>query len=169
MEAISQCCAMSVSTKVTTVVCTLLLLTAVVALVYGVIKTSSSVGLKAIEGGIAALLLILFGLTVAHMPRQVAVGNEGIKVQLLCRDIQIPASEIDSVQLYPKGMPAYRICGTGSFYGFLGLFGSDVCGKFYSLTTKGHNVVLIYRTNKRPVAVSVEHPEIFEQYMTKHN
>lgn len=100
--------------------------------------------------------------TVAHTPRQVAVNQEEIKVKLLCRTIHIPVQEVDSVVHYPCGIPSVRLCGAGQFFGNLGLFNSEVCGTYYSFATRNGDVCLIYRKGKKPIAVSVDKPEIFE-------
>ncbi len=49
----------------------------------------------------------------------------------------------------------------GHFFGNVGLFYSEVCGRYYSLVTNEQDIVLIYRHIKNPIAVSVADPTIF--------
>lgn len=167
METISKCCAMTTSTKVITIVVSVIIIVAIISLVRGATMSHYSTGIKIMQGVTAGLLTVLMIATVAHTPRQVAVNQEEIKVKLLCRTIHIPVQEVDSVVHYPCGIPSVRLCGAGQFFGHLGLFNSEVCGTYYSFATRNGDVCLIYRKGKKPIAVSVDKPEIFAPFMIK--
>ncbi len=161
METISKCCAMSTSTKVITIVFSVIIIVAIISLVRGATVSHYSTGIKILQGVIAGLLAILMIVTVVHTPRKVTVNQNEIKIQLLCRAIHVPMQEVDSVAQYPCGIPSVRLCGAGQFFGNLGLFNSEVCGTYYSLVSRSKNVCIIYRKGKKPIAVSVDKPEIF--------
>ena len=165
METISNCCALTTSTKVITIVFSVIIIVAAVSLIRGACASHYSVGIKVLQGCAAALLIGLMLATVIHTPRKVAVNQDEIRVQLLCRNIHIPVQEVDSVRHYPCGIPCFRVCGSGHFFGNLGIFNSEVCGTYYSFTSTSDNICLIYRKHKRPIAVSVVNPGIFSPFM----
>jgi len=156
---------MSTSTKVITIVVSVIIIVAIISLVRGATVSHYSTGIKIVQGVVAGLLAILMIVTVVHTPRQVTVNQEEIKIQLLCRTIHVPMQEVDSVAQYPCGIPSVRLCGAGQFFGNLGLFNSEICGTYYSLVSQNRNVCLIYRKGKKPIAISVEEPEIFAPFM----
>lgn len=162
METISKCCAMTTSTKVITIVVSVIIIVAIISLVRGASVSHYSTGIKILQGITAAILAVVMVATVAHTPKKVVVNQEEIQVKLLCRTIHIPMQEVDSVKHYPCGIPSVRLCGAGSFFGHLGVFNSEVCGTYYSFVSNNGNVCLIYRKGKKPIAVSVDKPEIFD-------
>ena len=167
METISKCCAMSTSTKVITIVFSVIIIVAIISLVRGATVSHYSTGIKILQGVVAGLLVVLMIVTVVHTPRQVTVNQKEIKIQMLCRTIHVPVQDVDSVTQYPCGIPGIRLCGAGQFFGNLGLFNSEICGTYYSLVSQNRNVCLIYRKGKKPIAVSVEKPEIFTPFAIK--
>lgn len=161
METFSKCSAMTTLTMAITIIFSVIFIVIIISLVRSVAVGHYSMGIKIVQGTTAALLSVLLLATAAHTPRKVSVSEDEIKVHLLCRNIHIPAQEVDSVGYYPYGIPSFRVCGSGNFWGNLGIFNSELCGTYYSFCTASSNVCLIYRRNKRPIAVSVANPDIF--------
>ena len=107
------------------------------------------------------ILSILWLLAALQTPRSVKVSTEQVHIKLLFNSIRIHRDEISKIEHYPSGMASMRIVGMGHFFGNVGLFYSEVCGRYYSLVTNEQDIVLIYRHTKKPIAVSVADPTIF--------
>ena len=95
------------------------------------------------------------------IPRKLTVTTEAINIHLLAWKINIPADEIEKIEHYPHGIQSSRIAGAGGFFGNLGLFTCQECGKHLSLITDPMDVCIITRKSKMPIAVSIADNSIF--------
>ena len=95
------------------------------------------------------------------IPRKLTVTKEEINIHLLAWKINIPADEIVKIEHYPHGIQSSRIAGAGGFFGNLGLFTCDECGKHLSLITDPKDVFIITRKSKMPIVVSVADNSVF--------
>ena len=95
------------------------------------------------------------------IPRKLTVTTEEINIHLLAWKINITADEIEKIEHYPHGIQSSRIAGAGGFFGNLGLFTCDECGKHLSLITDPKDVFIITRKSKIPIVVSVEDNSVF--------
>ena len=89
------------------------------------------------------------------IPRKLTVTKEEINIHLLAWKINIPADEIEKIEHSPHGIQSSRIAGAGGFFGNLGLFTCQECGKHLSLITDPKDVCIITRKSKMPIAVSL--------------
>ena len=112
---------------------------------------------------LSAIILLCLAIVIAILqtPRYVSVSSEKVQIHLLCTSVRIPKEEIERIEHLPSGLAAVRIVGMGNFFGNVGLFHSDYCGRYYSFVTNPQDICLIYRRNKKPVAVSVADATIF--------
>ena len=107
------------------------------------------------------LLFALIVLVVALLscmvliPRKLTATIDEINIHLLAWKITIPADEIEKIEHYPHGIQSSRIAGAGGFFGNLGLFTCQECGKHLSLITDPKDVCIITRKDKMPIAVSI--------------
>ena len=95
------------------------------------------------------------------IPRKLTVTTEEINIHLLAWKINIPADEIEKIEHYPHGIQSSRIAGAGGFFGNLGLFTCQECGKHLSLITDPKEVCIITRKSKMPIVVSIENYSVF--------
>ena len=95
------------------------------------------------------------------IPRKLTVTTEEINIHLLAWKINIPADEIEKIEHYSHGIQSTRIAGAGGFFGNLGLFTCDECGKHLSLITDPKDVFIITRKSKMPIAVSITNNSVF--------
>ena len=104
-----------------------------------------------------ALILLVVALLscMVLIPRKLTVTTEEINIHLLAWKINIPADEIVKIEHYPHGIQSSRIAGAGGFFGNLGLFTCQECGKHLSLITDPKDVCIITRKDKMPIAVSI--------------
>ena len=113
------------------------------------------------------LLFVLILLVVALLscmvliPRKLTVTTDEINIHLLAWKINIPADEIVKIEHYPHGIQSSRIAGAGGFFGNLGLFTCQECGKHLSLITDPKDVCIITRKEKMPIVVSVTDHSVF--------
>ena len=110
-----------------------------------------------------ALILLVVALLscMVLIPRKLIVTQEEINIHLLAWRINIPADEIVKIEHYPHGIQSSRIVGAGGFFGNLGLFTCQECGKHLSLITDPKDVCIISRKNKMPIVVSVADNSVF--------
>ena len=108
------------------------------------------------------LLVVIIGATIAMIPRKVTVTNQEINIHLLAWKINISADEIEKIEHYSHGIQSSRIAGAGGFFGNLGLFTCQECGKHLSLITDPMDVCIITRKSKMPIVVSVADHSIFD-------
>ena len=99
--------------------------------------------------------------TLVFIPRKLTVTKDEINIHLLAWKINIPADEIEKIEHYPHGIQSSRIAGAGGFFGNLGLFTSNECGKHLSLITDPMDVCIITRKSKMPIAVSIADNSVF--------
>ena len=95
------------------------------------------------------------------IPRKLTVTPEAINIHLLAWRINIPADEIVKIEHYPHGIQSTRIAGAGGFFGNLGLFTCQECGKHLSLITDPKDVCIITRKSKMPIVVSIADDSVF--------
>lgn len=112
-----------------------------------------------------AVVLLCMAITIAILlaPRSIDVAHNKVSIRLLCSSIQIPQKEIERIEHLPSGLAAIRIVGMGNFFGNVGLFYSEYCGRYYSFVTNPQDVCLIFRRDKKPIAVSVANASIFNE------
>ncbi len=99
---------------------------------------------------ITVLCILLTG-AVLQTPRYVEVNKEQVRIHLLCTSVKIDRDEIERIEHLPSGLAAVRIVGMGSFFGNVGLFHSDYCGRYYSFVTNPQDICLVYRRSKKPL------------------
>lgn len=95
------------------------------------------------------------------IPRKLTVTTDEINIHLLAWKINIPADEIEKIEHYSHGIQSSRIAGAGGFFGNLGLFTCDECGKHLSLITDPKDVFIITRESKMPIVVSIADNNVF--------
>lgn len=95
------------------------------------------------------------------IPRKLTVTQEAINIHLLAWKINVPADEIVMIEHYPHGIQSSRIAGAGGFFGNLGLFTCQECGKHLSLITDPMDVCIITRKSKMPIVVSIADNSVF--------
>ena len=110
-----------------------------------------------------ALILLVVALLscMVLIPRKLTVTTDEINIHLLAWKINIPADEIVKIEHYPHGIQSSRIAGAGGFFGNLGLFTCDECGKHLSLITDPKDVFIISRKSKMPIVVSIADNNVF--------
>lgn len=153
-------CPWQTSVIVITVMVTLLIIFVAGYLVYRTMHTDN-LTIKIIYIALTCLLLLTLLASVCMSPRKVEVCEKGVRVRLMVGRVDVASDDIVSITHYSCGIDAQRIVGCGKFFGNLGLFSSEVCGRYFSLVTNPGDVCVITRKTKMPVVVSVEDAKVF--------
>lgn len=158
-------CPWSPRIKRTTAFALIVVIAAIAYSIYEYAHTSETAAQYTALAAIVILSVLLIG-AVLQMPRYVSVSSKKVRIHLLCTSVDISKEEIERIEHLPSGLAAVRIVGMGNFFGNVGLFHSDYCGRYYSFVTNPQDICLIYRRNKKPVAVSVADTTIFSPIKT---
>ena len=160
MSNTSSHCPWSPRIKRTTAIGLTVIIAAVAYSLYICLHTTDTATQYTALAAIVVLCVLLSGAAL-QTPRYVSVSSEKVRIHLLCTSVDIPKEEIERIEHLPSGLAAVRIVGMGNFFGNVGLFHSDYCGRYYSFVTNPQDICLIFRRGKKPVAVSVADASVF--------
>ena len=160
MPTASSNCLWSPRIKWTTAIALIIIVAAVAYSLYICLHTTDAATQYTALAAIVILCILLSG-AVLQAPRYVSVSSGKVQIHLLCTSVDIPKEEIERIEHLPSGLAAMRIVGMGNFFGNVGLFHSDYCGRYYSFVTNPQDICLIFRRHKKPVAVSVADASVF--------
>ena len=109
------------------------------------------------------IVLLLFGLL--YGPTQIIVNGEYliIKSCLLKRHIRI--RNIDSVELFQPTMGAIRICASGGYFGYWGMFREGDIGRYAGYYGRASDCFLIRMKNGDKYVLGCENPEEMVEYI----
>lgn len=109
-----------------------------------------------------ALLAVVLGVAWAMAPRGILLkGGELQVVRRAWPSLRLPISSVKAVEVGPSMLGAWRVAGTGGFFGSYGLFYAPGVGRFRLYATRGTHPVTIHRKGLLPVVVTPEDPEAF--------
>ncbi|MBR0196083.1 MAG: hypothetical protein IJQ32_07590 [Paludibacteraceae bacterium] len=103
---------------------------------------------------ILGIIVVLFALVAAFMPRGVTVDDEQIIVHKGIGKIVIPRSDIKSIKPFPKDAVTLRLFGIGGIGGYVGLYRNSQIGNFAAFMTDPSRSYIIYRRSKRPIVIT---------------
>ncbi len=165
MSNTSSQCPWSPRIKWMTAIALIIIISAVAYSLYICLHTTDAATQYTALAAIVVLCVLLSG-AVLQTPRYVSVSSEKVRIHLLCTSVDISQEEIERIEHLPSGLAAVRIVGMGNFFGNVGLFHSDYCGRYYSFVTNPQDICLIFRRGKKPVAVSVADASVFSNITT---
>ena len=77
------------------------------------------------------------------MPLSIAADEHSIYINRSLKVKRIPIAEVKSVRLCPPTMGAIRVCGSGGYLGYWGLFKERDLGKYFADYGKASDSFLI--------------------------
>ena len=92
-------------------------------------------------------------------PNYVEVTERAIRLHKLVGIKTIPLDEIKTIDLYRGGSMDVRVCGSGGFLGFTGLFYNNEIGNYYSYIGCYRQAFLIQLKNNKKYLLSCENRE----------
>ena len=123
--------------------------------------------------GIAVILILLAVLLSAFLlyPQYIIATDEGIGIHTLMHTRAIPYSDIERIERADEHFMQWnntiRLFGSGGMLGDICWFRSADLGTFQAYITDRKKAFIIYRTNGKPIAISVSEPDEFMPYYLK--
>lgn len=78
---------------------------------------------------------------------------------------KIPMSEVESVELFQPTMGALRICGSGGFMGYWGIYREGDIGKYYAFYGKASDCFLVRLNNGKQYVLGCNQPDKMVDYI----
>lgn len=102
---------------------------------------------------------LLYGaLYVAATPDYIILGSP-------LRRKLIPMREVESVELFKPTMGAFRLCGSGGFMGYWGLFREGDIGRYYGFYGKASDCFLVRLKNGDKYVLGCQNPSAMLAYI----
>jgi len=107
---------------------------------------------------VAVLAVLVF-----FAPLAFEVRPDAVVVKRVGRDVSIPRGEIHEVRRIEPGEArlVWRLCGSGGFLGFFGLFYSSRSGKFWVYAGNRQDLVLLALADGTKIVISPYRPDEF--------
>lgn len=106
-----------------------------------------------------AILLILLIFGFQYWPLAISADKHTVTVHTPLRKIRIPVAEIESVELFQPTMGALRICASGGFMGYWGLFKEGDIGTYTAYYGKASDCFMLRLTNGSKYVLGCRNPE----------
>lgn len=114
-----------------------------------------------------AIYLILMIAGLIFGAAYIKVDKENIIMGSLLKTKKIPVCEIESIKLFQPTMGAIRICASGGFMGYWGIFKEGDIGKYYGFYGKSSDCFLIQLKNGSKYVLGCENPGDMVDYIKK--
>lgn len=95
----------------------------------------------------------------------IKVTDNKVILGSLLKSKKIPLRNIDSVELFQPTMGAIRICASGGFMGYWGIFREGDIGRYYGFYGKASECFLIRMKNGDKYVLGCEHPDKMVEYI----
>lgn len=112
---------------------------------------------------VALVLMVGFGLFFA--PMAIKADSGAITVFSPLKTHTIPMAEIESIELFKPIMGAVRICGSGGFMGYWGIFSEEDIGKYTAYYGKASDCFLVKLTTGQKYMLGCENPSEMVDYI----
>lgn len=102
------------------------------------------------------IVLIVAGLF--YGTAYIKADSENLILGSILRSKKIPMRNIQSVELFQPTMGAIRICGSGGFMGYWGIFKEGDIGRYYSFYGKASDCFLVRMKNGDKYVLGCDNP-----------
>lgn len=109
------------------------------------------------------LILIVFALFYGTL--YVKADSDYIIMGSILRKRKIRISDIESIELFQPTMGAIRICGSGGFLGYWGMYKEGDIGRYYAFYGKAADCFLIRMKNGDKYVLGCENPSAMVDYI----
>ncbi|MBR1879065.1 MAG: hypothetical protein IJ814_08720 [Paludibacteraceae bacterium] len=123
--------------------------------------------------GIIVTLVLLIALVSVFFcyPQYIVADDEGIGIHTALRTRTIPYASIKRIERADEDVMRWnntiRLFGIGGMMGNIGWFRNARLGTFYAYVTDSSKAFIIYRTDGKPIVISVSEPDEFMPYYLK--
>lgn len=112
-----------------------------------------------------AIYLVLFVSMLFFGAAYIKADSDYIVLGCLLRGKKIPMGEVESVEFFKPSSGAIRICASGGFMGFWGIFRETGIGKYYGFYGKAADCFLVCLKNGNKYVLGCNHPEEMVDYI----
>lgn len=109
--------------------------------------------------------LFLFVSSMLWGPCYIKADERYLVLGSLCKKKKILMSNIESVELFQPTMGALRICGSGGFMGYWGIFREGDIGKYYAFYGKASDCFLVRLKNGDKYVLGCNQPAQMVEYI----
>ncbi len=111
------------------------------------------------------IYILLFCSILFFAPLYIKSDSDSITLGCILRKHKLQIQNIESVELFQPTMGAYRICASGGFCGYWGIFkGSDI-GRYYAFYGKASDCFLIRMKNGKQYVLGCNNPSEMVNYI----
>ena len=105
---------------------------------------------------IVTFLLLLFSFR--YSPVKIKADEDNVTVKCITRRHNIKIDEIESVEMFQPTMTSFRLCGSGGFFGYWGIFKEGDIGRYAAYYGKVSDCFLIRMKNGNKYVLGCENP-----------
>ena len=111
-------------------------------------------------------LLLFFA--AQNAPIRIDADPEKVSVRSLTRGHDIKLRDIESVELFQPTMGTYRLCGSGGFMGYWGIFREGDVGKYTAFYGRSSDCFMIRLKNGDKYVLGCQNPSQLVDYLRAH-
>lgn len=112
-----------------------------------------------------ALLILLFVPTLFFGPAYIKADSDNIVMGSLLRGKRLPMRNVVSVELFQPTMGAIRICASGGFLGYWGIFREGDIGRYYGFYGKASDCFLVRMKNGDKYVLRCDNPSAMVDFI----
>ena len=114
------------------------------------------------------IYVVLFVMALFFGAAYIKADANHIVLGSLLRGKKINMDDVESVELFKPTMGAIRICGSGGFMGFWGLFRESDIGKYYAFYGKASDCFLVRLKNGTKYVLGCQQPDKMVAFINSH-
>ena len=112
-----------------------------------------------------AIYLILLVSMLFGGPAYIKADEDNIVLGSLLRGKKIPMSDVENVELFKPSSGVLRVCASGGFMGFWGIFRETGIGKYYGFYGKPSDCFLVRLKDGSKYVLGCNHPDKIVNYI----
>ena len=116
---------------------------------------------------ILSILILLLAFGLLYGPIKIKIDSNYIIVQSFLLKHKIKIDGIESVELFQPTMGAYRLCASGGYFGYWGLFREGDIGRYVAYYGKASDCFLIRMKNGDKYVLGCENPKEIVEFVRK--
>lgn len=114
---------------------------------------------------VLSILILLLSFGLLYGPTKIIANQEYIIVRSVLRKQKILVRNIESVKLFQPTMGAVRICASGGYFGYWGIFREGDIGRYVAFFGKASDCFLIKLKNGDKYVLGCQNPEEMVKYI----
>lgn len=112
-----------------------------------------------------SLLIVLFAFALIYAPLAIKASPEKITIVSVLKKKAIPMRNVESVELFNPTLGSLRLCGSGGFMGYWGIFKEGDIGRYAAYYGKASDCFLIRMNNGDKYVLGCENPGAMVKYI----